>query len=449
MEITRDISGGSSPRSSAAILDDLHHNRLAEGRLAAERHRLIDELRHANLAEQHTIVLGARGDHDRDDLIARVTSSEVAVTLNVAEQVATDAVHQARTLCDELPTTLAGLDAGELTPACVKRIVTTAWQIPADLVGEFERRVLAGSWDISPAAWSRRCRVISERLHPRSVDERHAVARADRRVSVEHGPDGMSWLTAFLPTVDAHALHAALSARARDARDANDPRTIDQLRADALRDAILTPFAPPDGVHPTDADDPARSLRRVRAEVTVTVPLLTLLGVTTQPAILDGVGPISIDVARALAANAPSWHRVLTHPVTGIELVHDRTTYRVPAALRRWLARRDRTCRFPGCGRTARRCDADHLDAWEHGGCTDADNLAHLCRHHHRLKHETTWRVRSDPDTGDLMWVDPAGRTYRDPVLMDEPPPLSDAEILRDIAEYEAMRDQSGDTIRG
>jgi predicted restriction endonuclease len=42
-------------------------------------------------------------------------------------------------------------------------------------------------------------------------------------------------------------------------------------------------------------------------------------------------------------------------------------------------------CRWPGCTRSARTCDLDHIVPWPDGPTT-ADNLIALCRGHHRLK---------------------------------------------------------------
>ncbi|MFI7484011.1 DUF222 domain-containing protein [Kocuria sp. M1R5S2] len=143
------------------------------------------------------------------------------------------------------------------------------------------------------------------------------------------------------------------------------------------------------------------------------------LPVATGCAELAGHGPIPMEVAARIAATAPTWTRVLTHPVTGTVLEHDRTTYTVPADLRRRLRLRDGTCRFPGCRRAAESCDLDHTIAWAQGGTTDAGNLAHLCRAHHLLKHRHgplgRWRVvHRDPATpeGVLEWTSPAGRIH-------------------------------------
>lgn len=81
------------------------------------------------------------------------------------------------------------------------------------------------------------------------------------------------------------------------------------------------------------------------------------------------------------------------------------------AALAQWIATRDRTCRAPGCRVPARVADIDHTVDHSAGGTTTHDNLALLCRHHHRLKHEGGWFV-SQPAPGTLTWTSPAGRTY-------------------------------------
>ena len=112
-----------------------------------------------------------------------------------------------------------------------------------------------------------------------------------------------------------------------------------------------------------------------------------------------------------LAAHAPSFHRILTHPETGAYLSYSRTTYRVPADLARYLRTRDGTCRFPGCGRRATTCDLDHTTPWNPDGHTRHDNLAHLCRNHHRLKHHTRWRMTQHPD-GTITWTSPTGRHH-------------------------------------
>ncbi|GAA1737796.1 hypothetical protein GCM10009809_36120 [Isoptericola hypogeus] len=180
--------------------------------------------------------------------------------------------------------------------------------------------------------------------------------------------------------------------------------------------------------------------RSIRPQVHVTVPVLTLLGCSEVPATLDGRTPIDAETARRLAALAPSFRRILTHPETGVVLSVGRSTYAVPADLKALVAVRDRTCRFPGCTRPAAGTDLDHTVAWADGGTTAAVNLAHLCRRHHVAKHQTRWHVRQVPDNatarpgtdrtghpgsstaststgtgtgGILEWTSPTGRVHR------------------------------------
>ncbi len=156
----------------------------------------------------------------------------------------------------------------------------------------------------------------------------------------------------------------------------------------------------------------------VAATVHITIPALTLLGRSDEPATLDGYGPIDLATARDLAAGAKSWIRVLTHPVTGTVLDVDRRAYRVPKDLRRWLGIQHPTCIFPGCTRPSHRCDIDHRKRWADGGTTTADNLGPLCESHHPLKDETLWSVKRDAATRTLTWTSPTGHT----VDADPPP---------------------------
>ena len=77
---------------------------------------------------------------------------------------------------------------------------------------------------------------------------------------------------------------------------------------------------------------------------------------------------------------------------------------------------RDPVCVFPGCTKPSRRCDLDHIEAYvspDDGGPpgqTHPDNLAPLCRGHHRAKTHGLWTYRRLPDGG-YRWTTPTGRT--------------------------------------
>ncbi|NUJ88503.1 DUF222 domain-containing protein [Plantibacter sp. MCCC 1A11337] len=244
----------------------------------------------------------------------------------------------------------------------------------------------------------------------------------------------------------AHAIRNRLDAVAVPARIAGDTRTLAQLRADTLASlAVAGTVSDDTGPIPVDPettgtftwlpgsaplDDAARIAEeavaagadpllaepvgiegRIRATVQMTVPALSTLGVTDEPGVLDGYGPIDPDTAARLAVTAPSMTRILTQPETGAVVSVGREQYRVPADLARAVRLRDTTCRAPGCGRAARNCDLDHSIAWQDGGTTAVDNLACLCRHHHRLKHLPGWNLEHHPG-GILTWTTPDGRRH-------------------------------------
>jgi hypothetical protein len=86
-------------------------------------------------------------------------------------------------------------------------------------------------------------------------------------------------------------------------------------------------------------------------------------------------------------------------------------------AQRRELWRRDRHCRFPGCG-AALFTHPHHLVPWHLAGPTDLDNLVLLCEHHHRRMHAREWRVEGNANE-ELSFIGPSGR-----VMTSRPSPL-------------------------
>lgn len=179
------------------------------------------------------------------------------------------------------------------------------------------------------------------------------------------------------------------------------------------------------------------------AHLDVTVAMSTLAGLDDLPAQLTSQGAITAELARALAAAWKSVRLIVigngppgTHPDDGAtsepcshhdgctgnagcgtDVDYGRTVYRPPAAVAELVLARDRTCRFPGCGRPAQRCDIDHREPFrpgtDTGGPTCPCNLDCLCRYHHRVKTFTGWRATRSGN--ELQWTSPIGRRYTDP----------------------------------
>jgi hypothetical protein len=113
--------------------------------------------------------------------------------------------------------------------------------------------------------------------------------------------------------------------------------------------------------------------------------------------------------------------KVTVKPVIDLNTRLTAQGYRVPDRIREQVQLRDRTCVFPGCARPARGCDVDHVVEYDHDaeaegrpqpGPTRTDNLACLCRFHHRLKTHSGWRYAM-VENGVFEWTSPHGHRYR------------------------------------
>ena len=395
-----------------ALVDDIAALTRIEASLAAMKAELLARAHNLNLAL--SITTGDPNAWSAADAARRILVTEIACALKVPERSAAALLEDSDTLVTHLPATLDALAHGRISWRHAQVIVDHAMSLPSESRRAFETAVVPYAESHTATRLNRQARIVRERMHPQSIDQRHSSAEATRTVDVQPARDGMAWLSALLPAATAHAIFDRLDAAATSARAMGDSRTHAQLRADAFSAGLLgqagfTKEASETSTHPVPG--PTSLLAAIRPQVQITVPVMTLLGHGDEPATLEGYGPIDIETARLLAAEAPSLTRLLTHPETGAVLSVGRDRYTIPADLRRWLRTRDGTCRFPGCGRSAWRSDIDHTNDWQYGGETSYDNLAHLCRSHHRLKHLTEWRVEN-LDEGMLRWTSPIGREY-------------------------------------
>ncbi|MBF4572915.1 DUF222 domain-containing protein [Herbiconiux sp. VKM Ac-1786] len=342
-------------------------------------------------------------EHARRSLVA-----EVATTLGLPESTAAQRIDDAEMLCESLPVTLDALTRGDLTYRHAQAVVRQARSLPESARGEFEVVALANVHRQTPTQLSTHARVVRERMHPESIDVRHREAREERAVWLEKERDGMATLVCHLPAVAATAIDDTLDQLGRALRAPDETRTHAQLRADSLVELLL---------HRDGDSDVVTRARGITANIAVTVPVLTLLGRSAEPAELHGYGPIDLDTARELTAAAPSLLRILIDPITSQRLSVGRDRYKVPADLRAAVILDDETCRFPGCTRNADRCDLDHVLDWAKGGDSSLANLAALCRRHHTLKHQTDWTVTAAPNRA-LHWTSPSGARH-----ITDPPP--------------------------
>ena len=107
-------------------------------------------------------------------------------------------------------------------------------------------------------------------------------------------------------------------------------------------------------------------------------------------------------------------HQVVIQPVLNMARRDAVDSHDPPGWMRDLVHLRDGHCVFPRCQVDARSCDLDHTIPYDENGPpgqTRAENLACLCRRHHRAKTSGRWRYMRTPD-GDYLWHGPYGTTY-------------------------------------
>ncbi len=123
---------------------------------------------------------------------------------------------------------------------------------------------------------------------------------------------------------------------------------------------------------------------------------------------IEGVGPISAEVARRLACNA---HITLSFDAPDGNCLDQKPLERDPTEAQRIeVRRRDNGCRFPGCG--CRNVTDIHHVVWaSRQGATIMSNLLTLCVAHHSRVHELGWKLDGDAQA-EVRFTSPQGRVF-------------------------------------
>jgi len=345
-------------------------------RLQGEQIRLLARLDAADESAQHWV-------HDLVSCVLRVSIPTARTRLG-----------RARLLVDDLRGTLDHVERGLIPAWYADTIAAEARQLPASVLAEYEKRVLKRAAEQTMPQLRQAIRRAQTSLDPTAAEQRRQSALQDRRVSVRPLPDGVAGLWVEHSADVIHAVWERLDAAARlSATD--DPRTLDQRRADVFVDGVLSGL-------PRDAM--ARAQGRYPT-VQVVVAAGTLLGADDQPGWLAGYGPITAQHAREIAADPTgTWRRILTDPHHGDLIDAGATRYRPSQRLIDFLAARDGVCAFPPCERPAHRCEVDHTVPFNPGQ-TVRSNTALTCKRHNEIKkQEHGWSYRFAPD-GSTTWT--------------------------------------------
>jgi hypothetical protein len=399
----------------AALVTEVESTYRQESALMARRMAAVAALlrhRDATLGRSRSQGFGLIGGFD-------ATTAEVAAAMNLSPMAAGFVVTDAAALDTRLPRVAALLAESRTDWRTVRLIISRTDLISDDkLIAKVDQSLAAriGNWH----GWSRQ-RIVNavdaavRTTDPDAARERRLEAEDKRHVGITAQDNGMAELYGIVGAPAATAFDRRLSQLAKQVC-AEDPRTMDQRRADAF--AALTQghrLACTCGRSecPTRSGegDTDRDPGGVKIVINVVASDRTVHDGGAAPGYLEGYGVIDAEQVRALAAAASALIAdPLTSPVQALR-------YQPSAALERAVRCRDLTCRFPGCSRPAVACDLDHTVPFNHadpacGGLTVFDNLKCLCRQQHRLKTFGGWGDRQLAD-GTVVWTSPTGQTYR------------------------------------
>lgn len=418
----------------------------------------------ADLAEALGVVVALDGRSNADrEMGYRSLRLELAAMMHASEHMADKLLSTAYDAVTHLPLAVDALAQGKVSLAHVQVMSSEACPLPKDDAPEsrstrevYDTAVTAFALQETPTRLRPIARALAAAQSQQSAEQLHERAVANRSVHISEDCDGMADLIAHLPAVEAHAIFdrithiskaVPLDVKREPEGSGQRPRRLDAVRADVFADLLLGGIGTggagagePGTVGAGDAATGASSGNaalngsaefaaavreqsgRINAQIQVIVPgeLVGMTGtaihtpranqtLAAAPELV-GFGPIDPVTARHLASDTDAWE-VVSVDVAGAVLQVDR--YRPTPQMKRLLSARDLHCRAPGCRVPAHRCDIDHTHDAALGGETRTDNLAHLCRGHHTLKHHTDWKVEQRDD-GVMTWTSPTGREHID-----------------------------------
>jgi hypothetical protein len=329
---------------------------------------------------------------------------EIRAALTLTRRGAEFQLGTAYALRDRLPEVWQALHQGLIDLPKARVICNETLHLPIEDAQRVAQVALERAPRQTTGQLGARIRKLVISLDPDLAKDRYQEAVSERRVVLEPNPHGTTNLLGLdLPADQVQAAVRRINTLAKAAKTADDPRTMDQVRADVFVDLL-------NGRH--------LKHEKGRGLVDINVELITLAGLSENPGELRGYGPVIADIARQVAETQSKAEHRVTVTEDGAPIWTGTTRRRPTTHQKRQVEARNPTCVFPGCRMPAAESDLDHTHPWADGGPTEVDNLAPLCRHDHQLKHTPGWKLKPTRP-GIYHWTTPLGHTY---TVGPEPP---------------------------
>ena len=357
--------------TDAALIDAMGEATRGESAAIARRFALIGEW-DARRAEQL-----AERNWWRTDPYEEVTA-EISAAQNISRGRASGQVHYARVLRDRLPQVAGVFATGVIDERMVAAIIARTENVDVEVIERLDAalarhcvkwmRLSGPKLRDRIDLWVAKFDPAGVRIPPKVKDNRY--------VDIGETSPGMAGIWASVLATDAAALDKRLDALA-DTVCENDPRSIEQRRADAT--GALARGEAQLACQCGSGDCAAAAERKALGDAVIHVlaEQATLGGTSNHPGYLPGFGILPAESVRELATTAQL--KPLTIPSEEPE-----PGYRPSAGLAEFVRWRDLTCRWPGCDAPVERCDIDHTVRYP-VGATHPPDLKAYCRTHYRV----------------------------------------------------------------
>src|SRR6187200_3550403 len=403
--------------TAAGVLAQARADRAAAD--AAEARLLQDAVTWADLHPAESIGEAVRfGDTpvpvagEGAPLVAEFAVAEFAAAVGMPTETGKAYLGEALELRHRLPRTWARVRAGDLPAWRARRIARATITLSAAAAGYVDDQVAGFAHRIRPSGVDRLVEEAIVRFMPDEAKRRREAAADGRHAHVHTHQvsfEGTVWVEAEVDLADALDLDTALSVGAARLADLGSAASLDVRRSEALGQMARHQLA-------LDFETKTETTR-ARREVVLHVYLSE--DAITAPATDDRLHLARVANTRSFvdADQVRDWCRapgvqVTVKPVLDLAEQLHVDQYQIPDRLADQAAEPDLTCVYPWCTRPAEKCDTDHVIPYSEGGQTASDNLAPLCRRHHRLKtHHSGWG-HTVLEPGCYLWSSPHGYQF-------------------------------------
>lgn len=423
---------------------------------AITRIRALEDLKAACAAAQARETAALHQHRHREEAARGIPASqrgrglgaEVALARRVSQQRGSIQLRQALHFTGDLTNTLSALQCGQISEEHAATVERHTHWLPEQARRSVDstladRLPVLGIHDLKLET-----QALAHRADPEAAAEQYDQAVATRHVNLKPAENGMAYLTALLPALEAAACYQALTDQAGTAVAFGEAegRSPQQVLTDVMVERLTG--------RSTNEASPV--------EVQLIMTDAALFAGDNEPAWIPGHGPLPAAVARKLLAGSaaqggpsggasdgtagrtsneasdgstqstrdvdladrpsaagPSAHpesaearvflrRLYTSPETGQLVAMDSQRREFSGKLRRMIVLRDNICRTPYCGAPIRHID--HATPHRQGGPTSYSNGSGLCARCNYTKEHPGWSHRASPD--ELEITTPTGHRY-------------------------------------